>query len=394
MRILIVSNSPWAKTGYGVQTNLFMTRLKNAGHEVAVLAYYGLEGGAFFYNGVLCYPKGQHPYGMDVVNAHARSFQADAIMTLMDTWVITTANLQPFKWIAWYPVDHEPMPPKVREAITMANFRIAMSKFGVSETNKAGLDCYYVPHGVDTALYKPIDRTVAREKLGLPKDAFLIGTVAMNKGQPSRKCFPSMIQAFANFKQRHTDAVYYIHTQEGVGQDGLGGINIPEICTLFGLRYGRDVILPDPYAMMMGFTDDIMAHVYSALDVHMLVSMGEGFGIPIIEAQACGCPVIVGGWTAMPELVHSGRVIDKKDAEPLWTGIASYQWMPKVRAIELALEAELKDPSPRERARKGMVENYDADAVFEKHMLPTINTIQGRMQEEAERYQKLMEVRA
>lgn len=393
MRILWVSNGLHVKTGYGVQSNLFVTRLQQAGHSMAVLAYYGLEGGVLNINGVPVFPKHQHPYGMDVVNPHAQNFQVDAILTLMDTWVVQPVNFQPFRWIAYYPIDHEPIPPKVREAISQAHYRIAMSKFGVDQSNKAGLDCYYVPHAVDTNIYKPTDKTEAREKLNLPKDAYIVGTVAMNKGNPSRKCFDKMLEAFRDFKRKHTDAVYYIHTQEGLGTDALGGVNIPEMCRSLGLKYGKDVILPVPYDLISGFPDEIMAMAYSAMDVHLLASMGEGFGIPIIEAQACGVPVIVGGWTAMPELVHSGRIIDKKDAEPKWTGLASYEFEPRVRAIELALHAEYNNPSPRDKARQGMIENYEVEYVFQNFMLPTINDIEKRLREEIQRWQQVAEVR-
>lgn len=393
MRILWLANAPFCKTGYGVQTNMFVPRLQNSGHPMAIVAYYGLEGSMINFNGIPCFPKATHPYGMDIVNAHANNFKADAIFTLMDTWVITPANLQPFKWISWFPVDHEPIPGKVREAIAQANYRIAMSKSGVAEANKAGLDCYYVPHGVDTNIYKPMDKAEARKMMNLPADAYIVGTVAMNKGQPSRKNFPAMIQAFADFKRKHTDAIYYIHTQEGTGQDGLGGVNIPELCQLTGLIYGKDVILPNPYNMLLGFSDEAMAALYSSMDVFLLASMGEGFGIPIIEAQACEIPVIVGGWTAMPELVHSGHIIDKSEAEPLWTGIASNQYMAHVGAIERKLHLEYNKPSPRERARKGMLENYDAQLVFDKFMLPTINDIERRMKEELGRYEKVVEAR-
>ena len=215
----------------------------------------------------------------------------------------------------------------------------------------------------------------------------------MNKGMPSRKNFPAMLQAFANFKRKHTDAVYFIHTQEGTGQDGLGGVNIPETCMLFGLQYGKDVILPSPYNMYLGLNDEMMANVYSAMDVHLMASTGEGFGIPIIEAQACGVPVIVGGWTSMPELVHSGHIIDKSEAERTWTGIASYQYVATVKSIERKLELEYRNPSPRERARKGIVENYDAQVVFDKHFLPTMNDIQKRFDEEIGRWKKVAEMR-
>jgi glycosyltransferase involved in cell wall biosynthesis len=393
MKILWVSNAPWSKTGYGVQTNMFTGRLTDAGHPVAILCYYGLEGGSFNFGKTFCFPKAQHPYGMDIVNAHAASFKADVIFTLMDTWVITPGNFAPFKWIAWYPVDHEPMPGKVRESIMQANYRVAMSKSGVKAAAEMGLDSFYVPHGVDTNLYKPMDKAEARKKMNLPEDAFIVGTVAMNKGQPSRKNFHGMLQAFANFKRKHTDAIYYIHTQEGTGQDGLGGVNIPELCQLIGLRYGKDVLLPNPYGMMLGFPDEAMVALYSAMDVHLLASMGEGFGIPIIEAQACGCPVIVGGWTSMPELVYSGHIIEKSEAEPMWTGLAANQYLAHIGAIERKLHLEYKKPSSREAARKGMVENYDAQLVFDKHMLPTIQKIEKRAFEELDRYKAVREMR-
>ena len=389
MKILWVSNAPWAKTGYGVQTNMMTSRLQSAGHELAVLAYYGLEGGAFSYNNILCFPKGMHPYGMDIVNAHARSFGATAILTLMDSWVVEPNVMNPCNWIAYYPVDHEPMPPKVKEKIGLAHYRIAMSRFGVAQARIAGLDSYYVPHGVDTELYKPYDKAESREKLGIPKDAYVVGTVAMNKGIPSRKNFASMLKAFAIFKGKHKDAVYYLHTQEGIGRDGLNGVNIPETCTLFGLKYGKDVILPNPYNMLLGLNDEMMATTYSAMDVHLLASQGEGFGVPIIEAQSCGVPVIVGGWTSMPELMHEGQIINKEEAEPVWTAIASYQFKASVDSIVDALEREYKNPSSGEKARKAMVKNYDINVVCDTHLIPTISKIEKRITAEFERYQKV-----
>jgi len=391
MRIFWVSNAPFSKTGYGVQTNLFLSKLQEMGHDLACLCYYGLEGGAINFNKIVCYPKAAHPYGMDILAAHAMNFKSDIIVSLMDAWVFDPRATGGLPWIAYYPVDHEPIPEKVRTNISQAFARIAMSKFGVEETHKAGLDCYYLPHAVDTNLYKPIDKLEAREKLKLPKDAFIIGTVAMNKGLPARKNFAPMLEAFANFKRRHTDAIYYLHT-EALGIDNQS-FNIPEYANQLGLQMGKDIFLPDQYQKFMGYDDNWMALMYSSLDVHLLASMGEGFGIPTLEAQACGCPVIVGDWTASGELCFAGQKIDKKDALRNYTGLASYQYIPHTRQIERALELERDKPSSRERARR-LAEEYSIENVAEKYLKPTFVAIEKDLGEIKERYAKVDEARA
>ena len=44
--------------------------------------------------------------------------------------------------------------------------RIAMSKFGVTQTHEAGMDCFYVPHSIETKLMNPGDKAEARARLG------------------------------------------------------------------------------------------------------------------------------------------------------------------------------------------------------------------------------------
>jgi hypothetical protein len=76
---------------------------------------------------------------------------------------------------------------------------VAMSRFGQQMLGR--LDPLYVPHGIDTNIYKPIDRKTAREECGVPDGAFLVGMVAANKGRPSRKGFSQAFQAFARFAE-------------------------------------------------------------------------------------------------------------------------------------------------------------------------------------------------
>jgi glycosyltransferase involved in cell wall biosynthesis len=49
-----------------------------------------------------------------------------------------------------------------------------------------------------------------------------------------------------------------------------------------------------------------MAKIYSAMDVLLNPAMGEGFGITVLEAQACGTPAIVTDFSAMTEVCGGG----------------------------------------------------------------------------------------
>ena len=297
-------------------------------------------------------------------------------ITLVDAWVYHPENWPPFvNWVPWFPVDGAPVPKEVLRAVAKAHDRIVYSKFALEQVNNSGLSAHYVPHGIDTNAIRPMPQMDARKRLGMPADAFIIGIVAANKGYPPRKSWPEMFEAFAKLRTKHNDAILFAHTNPTTQH---GGVNLFEIAEQNGLRLGTDVFFPNQYQLVMGgLNDDGMSDLYSAMDVHLLASRGEGFGIPIVEAQACGCPVIVGDWTSMPELVFAGWKIPMSDARPEWSPLGGYQFAPRVGAIVDALEAAYTvrgNDEYRKRARAGAVK-YDADVVFERYWLPVLAEI-------------------
>lgn len=375
MNINWLSNAPWSSTGYGNQTRLFTPRIKQLGHDVSITAFYGLEGAVLNWGGMRVYPRAYHPYGQDVASANAQHAKADIMISLMDAWVCDPKQYR-VKWVPWFPIDMEPLPPPVKDKVQYAYERIVFSKFGASMMEQAGLTYLYVPHGVETNTYMPIDRKQARQLVNLPDDKFIVGMVAANKGNPSRKALCQNITGFRMFHEKHKDSVLYLHTQKSEFGENAG-VNLPEFVAYQGLEIGKDVIFADQYQGIIGFPDEYMNALYNAFDVHLLVSMGEGFGIPILEAQAAGCPVIVGDWTSMSELCFSGWTVDKSEAQPVWTPLGAYQFDPSPFAIANRLNmayANKGNDKLRERARLGAVE-YDADLVTEKYWKPALEAI-------------------
>ena len=373
------SNASWAPSGYGVQTKLFLPRLQRLGHQMSATFWYGLEGGVINMDGVQIYPKGSHGYGQDVQSRNAKTSGAEIVITLIDAWVMDPDSYPPdLRWCPWFPVDMDPLPPPVANKVRRAFRPICYAKFGVDKCHEAGIDAAYVPHGVDTQTFQPRDRAECRRELGWKDDKFIVGMVAANKGYPSRKAFPECLEAFAEFSKKHSDAVLYVHST--LGENGqFGGVNLPEIVEALGIS--DRVLFPDQWGLHLGIDPIKVAKIYNAFDVLLSPSAGEGFGVPILEAQACGTPVITGDWTAMPEVTFCGWKVDKKDAKRTYTPMAAYQFWPHPPAIVECLEQAYKWRRPKAEvdAMVSRAREFDADVVTERYWKPVLEEIAVRM---------------
>jgi glycosyltransferase involved in cell wall biosynthesis len=376
LRILWVSNAPWAATGYGQQTAMMLPRLQAAGHDVAVFANYGLNGASMDWNGIPVYPNGYDPWGNDVIPLWAEHWfrnEPGLIITLYDTWTFEPKAFDGFTVASWTPIDHNPLPPKVAKWFGDSHaYPIAMSRFGEQLLDVNNLTPLYAPHGIDTTVYQPVPQAGARKVLGLPADRFIVGMVAANIGQnPSRKAFDVAFRAFAMLKRDVPDALLYCHT-EMYGRYGKG-VDLTVLATHYNLE-PDDIIFADQLAYRLGaISPERMALVYSAFDVLSAASMGEGFGIPVVEAQACGVPVIVTDFSAQRELVGPGWAIPGQmyyDALQAADYCLPYDFA-LLGAYHDAYEAK-GDQALRDRSRD-FAEQYDADEIYMKHWDPILD---------------------
>lgn len=377
-KLLWHSNSPWTPTGYGQQSGLF-TPLLAKHYDLAISSFWGLEGAPIRWEDIPIFPGLGGEFGNACLIEHATRFfgrpRDGIVMTLMDVWVLNPMMARELNMACWVPVDHEPAPPKVVEFFIQSGaIPIAMSRFG--EAMLGRLDPLYVPHAVDTDAYQPIDKRTVRQA-SFPKDAFVVGMVAANKGRPSRKGFAQALQAFSRFAATHPDTFLYLHTvlDQSIGE----GENLQALITSLGIEPDR-VRIADQYSLLHNpYSSQDMAKIYSAMDVLLNPAWGEGFGITPLEAQACGVPAVVTDHSAMPEVCGAGWHVKNT---PHWTNLGAWQAIPDVDDIVAALEechglSGVQRTKLSQTARKHAL-GYDVHRVMKQYMLPALRAVEQR----------------
>ncbi len=136
----------------------------------------------------------------------------------------------------------------------------------------------------------------------------------------SKKNLCRTLEAFSGIKKRLTDPVRIVLA----GTPGPGGEEVFEAIEKFGLSedvhstgYVRHEDLPDLYAGAMVF---------------LFPSLYEGFGMPSLEAMACGTPVLTSNVTSLPEVAGDAAVqVDPLDVESIAQGILRLVEEPQLR---------------------------------------------------------------
>ena len=177
------------------------------------------------------------------------------------------------------------------------------------------IELYGTPADKITVLYSGVDprftpepgrgeeeRIRRRYKLGHQPFILSLGTL-----QP-RKNYGRLIAAFARVADvsRWTDSRPVNHNLVIVGKQGWLFDSIKADVARLGVR--TRVIFP-------GYADDQdLPALYRAADLFVFPSLYEGFGLPPLEALACGTPVITSNVSSLPEVVgDAGLTVDPTD---------------------------------------------------------------------------------
>ncbi|TFG61782.1 MAG: glycosyltransferase family 1 protein [Spirochaetales bacterium] len=144
-----------------------------------------------------------------------------------------------------------------------------------------------IPHGVDTSLFRP---SAAQYSRTAGDTFFTLGTVAAHT---ARKQFRRIFESFALFAKDKTGVKLLIKTDVIRSRDGE---DLDAMADAFNLRGKTEIITAD-------LSDGELMHLYNRMDTYINLSEWEGFCIPVIEAMACGIPVIAQAGQGPGELI-------------------------------------------------------------------------------------------
>jgi len=165
-----------------------------------------------------------------------------------------------------------------------------------------------LPHGIDTAVFRPRGRDKARRKFGelvcggeadelrIEDGKFLVGIVATNQ---ARKDYGTAFAALAELA-KIKDVMAWIRVD-----------TLERFWSISALTY--DYSLHNRLIISLGaLTDEQMTWAYSACDVTWGIGLGEGWGMPLAESIACGSPCIHGNYAGGAEFVPKQFLIEPR----------------------------------------------------------------------------------
>lgn len=325
-KMLAWSDSPLAATGFGTVSKYVLSSLMKTGdfdiHQLAIN-----HSGDFHDTSTIPWQiqparlmDPRDPHGMKMFLKAVAKGEYDIVWILNDLYVthevadelakikgsLRSSGKKVPKIIYYYPVDCKVI-PEASKMLNVADVPVCYTNHGRIETltvkPEINIKLKQIPHGINTSSYFPAQpaqiNTWRQQYFKISDETFLIINVNRNS---SRKQLVYCMQAFKEFKKQVPNSMLYLHTMVR----DQGGDLFRAVKDL-GLNTKTDIVFPGDYSPQKSTPEEMMNRIYNCADMFMSTHLGEGWGLTIGEAMACGLPVLVPNNTCMPQLVGDNQ---------------------------------------------------------------------------------------
>jgi len=206
----------------------------------------------------------------------------------------------------------------------------------VAEACNGRLCVEVIPNGIDTTVFRPVNRLQARKQLGLPRDRKIV------------------LFAAAKPSVRLKGIMYFFEALKYVQADNWMALAVGgEVDFTKWVPRGVEV-------RQLGYVKgaEVMAKVYSAADLYCITSLVDNFPTTVLESMACGTPVVGFAVGGIPEQVteECGQLVALGDAKALG------------QAITNLLNDNTKRKTMGELCRKRVEQEYNLQLFIERHL--------------------------
>lgn len=249
--------------------------------------------------------RGLSPSDFDIVHStyarfprHVRRWGKPLVLTLHD---LTALHLPK----ALVPRGQAAITTRIVDGVRASDQVVCISEHTrgdfLERRNHSSGRAHVIPDGVDLAVFRPvIDHAAiaqARKKWGVPEGRYVITLSSL----APHKNLGFLLKAWA-CAAKPADAWLVV----------VGG-KTRDVATL-ARELEIDPTLLDRVVMTGFVPDRELPALFSGAEAFAFPSLYEGFGLPVLEAMACGTPVIASNTTSLPEVVGlAGRLIDPHD---------------------------------------------------------------------------------
>jgi len=298
-KIIVITDIDSVGSGYKSICVPLFTELAKMDYEIKVVG--------------LSYRGEEHNYPFSVIPA-TNIQEANAIAgNLIQLWnpdVIVVAMDLPIqaqlhatlaqykkKYIAITPLENGPLCMSWAAPLFNMDAVFFISELGKQEALKVGIRAEHLQIGIDTVLWHPAtpeEKKQLRDGLGIAQDAFVVLTVADNQ---ERKNLWAGMEAVARLKKEVTRPIKYILVTREQSQFGWKLRDLAQWLKILEeyTPYERGMPQRDLWAL------------YAIADVYLQPSKAEGLGLPVMDAMACGIPVVATDTGALHELLEDER---------------------------------------------------------------------------------------